>query len=94
MLDAAPHQGRSCPARNHCGTGEFCVVGIGDVLSHKNLSEFLKGGWIVRPHIWGRFITKLMGTDRPGEGIVQGTDRSGTHHQGTLLLLQFSSKPK
>jgi hypothetical protein len=51
-------------------------------LSQKNLSEFLKWGRIVRPQIWGRFVTKLMGTDRPGDGssrgrIVQGTDRPG-----------------
>jgi hypothetical protein len=48
----------------------------------KNLSEFLKWGRIVCPQIWGRFGTKLMGTDRPGDGSSRGLIIQGMDHPG------------
>jgi hypothetical protein len=60
----------------------FASLALGMFCHKKNLSEFLKWGLIVRHQIWGRFVTNIMGTDRPGDGsskgqIVQGMFRPG-----------------
>jgi hypothetical protein len=59
----------------------FASLALG-MFCHKKFIRVFKMGADCPFQIWGRFVTKFMGTDRPGDGssrgrIVQGTDRPG-----------------